>query len=152
VRHVDRQHLGLAHGETGPPQRLGGLAGAIADETKDAEIGRIRDGERPQVDAGIGQNAGDLGQTPGPVLEENRYLLHCAHAHPSGRSMLGDRRVLAQSAVIDDALGLALAAGDGLGLHELHFEAEAQHGGDLLGDTPAQPLHLADRIRHEARR
>ena len=64
-------------------------------------------------DAALSQNLGDFTELAGDILDKNGNLLN---KH-------GDASL--QFAVVDDALGLALAAGDGLGVDQVDLGADA---------------------------
>ena len=47
-----------------------GPLGIVDDEADHAVVGGLRDVDGPQVDLGVRQDAGDVGQLSGPVLQE----------------------------------------------------------------------------------
>ena len=75
------------HREAGGLERVVGHLGLVDDEPEDAELARVRDGERDDVDVVCGEDVGDVGHAPDLVLQEYRYLRHLHLTAPSYRRL-----------------------------------------------------------------
>ena len=91
------------------PASCSSVAAALGvgeDETDDAVLGSLRRGEAADVDAGLAEDVGDLGQPPAAVLEEHGELrdLHdstswlATAARPSSNARRLTSRILAGTA------------------------------------------------------
>jgi len=70
VRHLQGDDLGLPDAEPMILEGLLSLIDLIHDQAQDAEVGRVRQRERTDIDAGFGQNARYLGQAARLILQE----------------------------------------------------------------------------------
>ena len=115
VCYLHGHHLGVADGKAVFFEQPFGLLVVVDDQPQDAEIGGVGQRERPDVDAAFLKDAGHLRQAAGLVFQEYRNLL-CVHV-----------RLPSDFSLVDHPHGLAFAALDALGLHQLDPAGHAQH-------------------------
>ncbi len=69
-----RHDCGAAHGEARFLHDVDGFFRIVDNEAEDAEVGRVRKGQRADVDSGVRQRFGHLRQTAGLVFKKNGKL------------------------------------------------------------------------------
>src|SRR6266545_4045297 len=74
VGHVHREHLRDVHDDPGCLERGLGLLPVLHDEAQDAELLRVGERHREDVDPGVAEHLARDPELAGPVLEEERQL------------------------------------------------------------------------------
>jgi len=65
IGHFDADDVGFARRKTSVFEQLHGFIRLVGDHAQDAEIGRVGDGDGAQIDAGLGQQRGHVGEPTG---------------------------------------------------------------------------------------